>query len=100
MGDTNMLTCTHACAYTLDYYSATKRTKQRHPSNMDGPTQSHTEEERQIPSDTTDTWNLKYDTNEHTDKIEADSQTKTTDLCSPTGRQTGKAMEWESGVSR
>ena len=84
MGDTNMLmharmhTRAHTHTHTQGYYSAIKRTKECHLSNMDGPTQSRTKEERQIPYDTTDTWNLKYDTNEHITKTETDSQREQT----------------------
>ena len=47
---------------------------------MDGPRDYHTkwsksDRERQMPSDITYMWNLKYDTNELIYKIETDSQT-------------------------
>jgi len=42
--------------------------------------------ERQIPYDTTYTWNLKYDTNEPIYKTEIDPQTQRTDLWLPRGR--------------
>ena len=69
-------------------------------SNIDGPKGYHTkwrksERERQIPYSITYMWNLKYDTNELTNKIE--TQTERTDLSLPRG---WGGMEWESGISR
>ena len=51
---------------------------------MDGPRDYHTnqsksERERQILSDITYMWNLKYNTNEHTSKAETDPQMYRTD---------------------
>ena len=56
--------------YTMEYYSAIKKEwTNAICSNMDGPRDYHTKwiesgREREIPYDTTDMWNLKYDTNE------------------------------------
>jgi len=61
-------------AYTVEYYSAIKRTKS---SNVDGPRGCHTkwnksDRERQTPYDIIHTWNLKIDTNELIYKTEID----------------------------
>ena len=53
------------------------------------------EREKQIPSDTTYMWNIKYKTNEHNYKT--DSQTQKIDLELQRG-EGGK--DWELGVSR
>ena len=44
-------------------------------------------------------WNLKYSTNEPIYKTETDSQTETSDLWLPRGREGGRRMDWEFGVS-
>ena len=45
-------------------------------------------------------WNLKYDTNEPIYETETDSQTWRTDLWLPRGRERGREMDWEFGVTR
>ena len=48
------------------------------------------ERERQIPYAITYMYNLKYDTNEPTYKVETDSQTQRTDLWLSRGKETGE----------
>ena len=62
--------------------------------------QSKSERERQISSDITYMWNLKYDTNELIYETERDSQTQRTDLWLPRGKVGGGGKDWEFGISR
>ena len=70
-------------------------------SSMDAARDYHTKckSEKQIPHDTTDIGNLKYDTNEPICKAEADAQTQRTDPWLGEGRVWG-AMECKLRVSR
>ena len=72
---------------------------------MDGPIDDHTrwsesERERQMPCDTTYTWNLNYDTNELIYKTETESQTKRTKLWLTKGKGGKKGINKEFGISR
>ena len=44
-------------------------------------------------------WNLKYDTNEHINEIETDSQTRRTDLWLPRGRGVGEGRSRSLGLA-
>ena len=59
---------------------------------MDGPRDSHTKAERQIPYGITYMYNLKYDTSELTYETETDSQTQRTDLWLSRGRGLGREV--------
>ena len=57
------------------------------------------ERERQTPYDTTNMWNLKYDTNELIYKTETDSQTQKTNLRLPErGWEQDKLEVWDQQI--
>ena len=84
----------------MEYYSAIKKWNNTICSNMNATRDGHTkwsksERERLIPYDITNTWKLKYGTNEPISKTERNSKTWRIEC----GKR-GSGMDEEFGVSR
>ena len=88
--------------YTIEYYSAIKKSKIMPPTATWMQLEIFILSEvrqRQIPCDITYMYNLKYDTNELIYKTEIDQQTENR-LVVAKGEWEGSGMDWEFGVSR
>ena len=89
--------------YTMDYYSAIKNTEItpfaaiRMDLNLSF--KARQARKRQIPSDATYMWTLKYNANELTSEIGTDSQPQRTDLWFPRRRWMGR-LDGEFGVTK